>query len=148
MNAIAITPLEFAPGEFFRTTSSSGDFPRFIATSAFFISLGSTHLIQLTAVERPVRLSHQGHPLVVREFSLTLPESLEAKNYSVGGGSSVSLSINVDGEISEAAEGIVTLNPQFDEKLGGSFHVTIQLRDTPGKTFKLEGEFNVKLSLS
>lgn len=144
MNAILAKPLEFAPGEHFRTRGTQ-DFPEFIATSAFFIVLADIHLTQLVAIERPTRLFHQGVMLPVREFTIALPESLATGNYKVGGDSDVSLSINVDNDIYPAVSGTITLNPQLEGKQGGSFHVTIEHPHVPEKTFALNGEFNVKL---
>jgi hypothetical protein len=143
MNLIVKT-LGFAPGEHFRTANTH-EFPEFIATSAFFINREEIHLTQLVAVERPVRLTHQGATIAVREITISLPDSLASANYPVGGESDVSLSIKVDGAVSEAVSGTVTLDPQLDGKLSGDFNVAIDIPGPVDKTFVLKGHFEVKL---
>ncbi|KAA0983455.1 hypothetical protein FQ192_29900 [Pseudomonas sp. ANT_J12] len=145
MNAIVVTPLDFATDEHFRTVDTP-DFPRFIATSAFFVALEEAHLIQLVAVERLADPSHQAGVLVVREIILAVTESLQPGRYTVGGESDASLSIIVDDVIYQGVSGVIILNPQYDGKLGGSFHVEIEHPDVSGKDFRVEGDFNVQLS--
>ncbi|WPX17094.1 hypothetical protein RHM58_24655 [Pseudomonas sp. 10S4] len=55
------------------------------------------------------------------------------------------MSIKVDGAISEAISGTVTLDPQLDGKVGGSFNVAVEIRGQEDKTFVLKGHFKVKL---
>ncbi|MEB0045270.1 MULTISPECIES: hypothetical protein [unclassified Pseudomonas] len=146
MNIIVKT-LSFAPGEHFRTSSSSIEFPEFIATSAFFITNDAIHLTQLTAVERPVLLTRQGVTIAVREIAISLPDSLASATYPVGGESDVSFSMNVDGAISEAISGTVTLDPPLDGKLGGSFNVTVDINGRGDKNGIIKGDFKLKLPI-
>lgn len=143
MNLIVKT-LDFAPGERF-LTSSNNEFPTFIATSAFIIGGDNKRLAKLVAVDRPERPMSQGVPTSVREITISLPNSLASAIYPVGGESNVSLSVNVDQVVSQAISGTVTLGPQLDDKLSGSFDVSIEDRKVENSIYTLKASFTVKL---